>query len=106
MTDFKREVVSKVYDLEFTPEQAAYISDLDVQIIWKTSHNHLDTLEDQLHLINGVYVEYDRHNMHHGMTIQLNTVDDTDEVWKQINNTIEEFLATPLAIEPNEDDES
>jgi len=103
MIDFKREVVSKVYDREFTPEQAAHISDLDVQIIWNTSHEDFYTLENQLLRITGVRVDYDRHNMHHGMTIQLNTVDDTDEAWEQINKTIETFLATPLAIEPAEE---
>ena len=94
-----------VYELDLTDEQAAYISDLDVQIFWSPSDRH--TLRTQLSMINGVYdVEYDMVNVQHGVTLHVNMVNDTDALWTRINKTVETYCATPLAIEPDEEDES
>ena len=104
MNNFKGEVVASTYELNFTPRQAAHISDLEVQIFWNMSHKDLARLHDQLHLISGVWdVEYDMHNMDQGIALTINTVDDTDEAWEKINKTVETFLSTPLAMEPAEE---
>lgn len=107
MSTKKGQAVATIYEINFSPEQAAHISDLDVQIFWNTSHEGLNMLRTQLHMINGVYdVEYDMVNVEDGVTVQINAVNDTDEVWEQINKTVEAFLATPLAIEPAEEGQS
>lgn len=107
MSTEKGEVLAKVYELNLTPEQAIHLGELAVQISWNMSHEGLNSLETQLNSIEGVWdTDYDEMNVHHGVTITINTVDDTDELWEQINKTVETFLATPLAGEPDEDAES
>lgn len=105
MSAAKGTVIARIYAIELTTEQARHVNDLDVQIIWNTSHEGLETLSSQLDKIDGVHdTNYDLMFVHQDITLRLDDENDTDEVWEQINKTIEVFLATPLAIEDDEDE--
>lgn len=111
MSAQKGTVFATSYGIDLTVEQACHLRDLDNQSFDYEHYkiDEYDTLSTQLDKIDGMYnTDYDLMFAYCGITFRLNIEDDTDEIWEQINKTVQDYLAMELEPEPeyDEDDES